>query len=522
MVRSRNIFTPIVAFAIMVLPSTFAQDPRSNEIGSVTGVVTDSTNAPVTGATVRLLSKDSAVLGSAMTDGNGAYLLSAVRPGEYMFEVEKTGLASPNPVPLILNAGEAKKLDLHFGAGRVAQSQNAGSSKPDAPAQSNQPQFFDEPKFTVAGVTDVSQYGGHGSDAALRNSESLAKSAVALSRTPPADAAVSPEPAWAKVESTSKPAADPGYITNLSRAKDLVRKRKYQEALPYLQEALKLPSADAAAQDKAALHELLGIVQEEVGNPLEAVREYQIAAELDPNEPDLFRWGAELLLHGAFEPASEVFSKGSQRSPESIRMRLGLSVAWYARGSQDEAAQMVCTASDLNPQDPDPYIFMGRMQSANAAPPDCFTERFGRFASLQPQNAMANYFYAVNLWKSRKRADDREVFAQAKALLEKSIRLDPKLAPAYLQLGIMEEEVKNPQQAIIDYKKSIELDPQADEPHYRLAQHYARLGKRNKAEEELQLYRRKQAQQAGEAERERRNMRQFLYTLKDPGAMAQP
>ena len=61
----------------------------------------------------------------------------------------------------------------------------------------------------------------------------------------------------------------------------------------------------------ADLHHLLGDVDEKLGDSLEAVRHYQRAAELDPSEPHLLDWGAELLLHHAPAPAGEVFAKGS-------------------------------------------------------------------------------------------------------------------------------------------------------------------------------------------------------------------
>jgi hypothetical protein len=52
-----------------------------------------------------------------------------------------------------------------------------------------------------------------------------------------------------------------------------------------------------------------------LGNPLEAVREYQRAAELDASEQYLFDWGTELLTHRALEPAAEVFTKGNRLFP---------------------------------------------------------------------------------------------------------------------------------------------------------------------------------------------------------------
>src|SRR5882762_9859555 len=45
---------------------------------------------------------------------------------------------------------------------------------------SEAPQFYDEPQFTVAGVKDPSETGGHGSDTVRRTTETLAKETVGL------------------------------------------------------------------------------------------------------------------------------------------------------------------------------------------------------------------------------------------------------------------------------------------------------------------------------------------------------
>ena len=125
----------------------------------------------------------------------------------------------------------------------------------------------------------------------------------------------------------------------------LAENGKAREAIPYLERAGELKpgdyenaydlalanahagnyerardSAQALLQhhDKAEVHHLLGDVQEKLGNSLEAVREYQRAAELDPSEAYLFDWGSELLLHHAPEPALEVFTQGQPPVPSFV------------------------------------------------------------------------------------------------------------------------------------------------------------------------------------------------------------
>jgi tetratricopeptide (TPR) repeat protein len=103
---------------------------------------------------------------------------------------------------------------------------------------------------------------------------------------------------------------------------------------------------EALAKATASLSQELHGRDEKLGNALEAVREYQRAAELNPSESNLFDWGAELLTHRAADPAIEVFTRGNRLFPRSARMLLGLAVACYARGSYDQAARHFFEAAD--------------------------------------------------------------------------------------------------------------------------------------------------------------------------------
>ena len=368
---------------------------------------------------------------------------------------------------------------------------SAASKNPASPGSSagtttaGAPEFFDEPQFIVAGVTDASTPGGHGSDTVVRTKEALAKDTASLS----GDAAGS----------------------HFAGGADAAVEKSLRAALE-------------REPNRAALHRQLADVEEKLGDPLPAVREYQRAAELDPSEPNLFDWGAELLMHRAFEPAGEVFTQGNRRFPNSVRMLVALGVTLYDRGAYGQAAQRLCEASDLNPADPAPYLFMGKIQAAESTPPEGMGSRLGRFAQLQPDNALANYYYAVSVWKQRKGPGDVATSSQVEFLLQKAVRLDPKLSHGYLQLGIVYSERRDFPKAISAYQKAIEAAPQLEEAHYRLAQAYRRTGEALQAERELKLYDQTKKEAAGEAERERREIRDFVYTLRDrsAGRLPQP
>ena len=516
----------------------------------------DSSGLPIAAATV-YLQKDGAQTLTARTDSEGSYRFSVLGAGVYKLRAEMAGYVVATFGPCALGPKETKRVDLTLERSTVSTPQNGSPGTSSGTSDARKPQYFDEPQFTVAGVTEAMNPGGHGSNTALQTTEALAKETASLenpaAKTESSSGMSTPSLSTPEEESLRTRAEhEPGnFELNYQVGKMLVDKGKAREALQYLERAsqlnpvdyenayeLALAHADAgqyerahaeartllarpndAVRQQAELHHLLGTIEERLGNPLDAVHEYQRAAELDPSELNLFDWGTDLLIHRAFEPAIDVFVQGNRLFPRSSRMLAGLGVAWYARGDYGQAARSLCEASDLNPEDPNPYLFLGKMQTVDSMQSDCAVERLGRFLKLQPENAMANYYYAFTL--SSHEADVNKL-AQAQSLLEKAVRLDPKLAAAHLQLGILYSQQAVTSEAISAYRKAIEANPQLAEPHYRLGQLYSRAGEKSKAQAELQIYEQLSKKTAEESERERREIQQFVYTLRQPNSAAQP
>jgi tetratricopeptide (TPR) repeat protein len=540
----------ILALTGILGPVTFQGQsvvPRPQPSGTATlqGFVRDSGGRPVANATVCLQANDARPV-TVRTDSAGAYRFSALDPAAYSLRAEMTGYVPASFNPIVLGEKESRTIDLTLAL-----------AKPAGQDLTARPEFFDEPHFTVAGVTDTTSLGGHGSDAILRNREALVKATISLSEPSPGNAP--PVSKSAPTEKSLRQAVEhqpESFDANHQLGSFLVSEGKTREGLPYLERASRLNPGDyhnacelalaragagdyeraaidvralltvrdKSAQDEAELHHLLGEVDEKLSNPLEAVKEFQRAAELNPSESNLFDWASELLEHRAVEPAFEVFTKGNHLFPRSVRMLAGLGASWYARGSYDNAAQRLCEASDLDPNDPNPYLLMGKMQAAETNSSEAIAERLGRFVRLQPQNAVANYYYAMSLWKARKSPDDVSDLPRTKALLEKAVQLDPNLGPAYLQLGILYAEQKDSSRAIAAYRQAIAATPRLEEAHYRLAQLYRQMGETAQAQAELQLYAQMSKENSEETERQRHQVQQFVFQLGDqaPPQQLQP
>ncbi len=502
----------LAASTLLVGPAAHAQSqglpsPAQPQISAtLQGTVQDSQNRPAVDAIVYLQPKGIGQTLVTHTDAHGSYRFPDLQPGTYSIRAEKSGLGDVAVNPFFVASGEAKQVVL------TLQTQKAA----ETPAAKTKPAFFDEPNFTVAGVTDSTYLGGHGSGGTLRSTETLAKATANLGKTASANSL--PSSAAAALEKPLQDAVDrePGsFEANYKLGKFLITDGRPREGLPYLERAVELNPG------KAELHQLIGDADEQTGNSLEAVREYQRAVELDANESNLFNWGAELLIHRAVEPAIEVFTRGNRAFPQSDRMLLGLAASLYAHGNYDQAARRFFEACDLSPADAGPYLFMAKVQSSEITRQEGFTRRLQRFARLQPGSALAKYYYAVNVWNLREEPDDADA-AKVISLLEESVHLDPSLGVAYLQLGTVYADRKQYAKAIGAYQKAIEVSPELEQAHYRLARAYARTGNEPKAQNEMAIFEQLSKRSAAQITRERTELQQFVVELRGRTTASQP
>jgi tetratricopeptide (TPR) repeat protein len=268
-------------------------------------------------------------------------------------------------------------------------------------------------------------------------------------------------------------------------------------------------------KDTAELHNLLGQIEEKDGNFVPAANEFEAAAHADPSEGNLFDWGSELLLHRTFDPAIEVFRHAAERYPNSPRLAIGLGMSLYSRGNYDDAVKALLKAADLNPSDPSCYYFLSKAYDSSPSQAEDVIQRFRRFAELQPKNARSLYYYAMSLWKGRRTQDAGVDVHQIESLLKKSVELDPKLAEAHLQLGNLYSDQGRYADAVPEYQNALEINADLADAHYRLGQAYVHTGQKDRAQEQLQVYQRLRAEHLAELDKQKAEIRQFVYSEKN-------
>jgi|SRR5579862_36710 len=524
--------------AMIIIFVCFTQAQQNAEQANLEGRVQDSQFKSVADALLELHTRNTGQILTAHADSQGKYSFAGLAAGTYSLRVIRSGYAATEISSVSLRAGESKTLDVTL----------VPQPTPAKDAAAGTPQFFDPPQFTVSGVTDTANAGGHGSDSVVRAQNNLAKEAAMLGK-PAASGAPGNSSSAERALREGVIHNPQSFEANHRLGSFLIDNGKARDAIPYLQSAAKMNPTDyensydltlaeaeagnfdrardeaqtlLAMHDTAELHHLLGNIDEHVGDPLSSVREYQRAAELEPSEAYLFDWGSELLAHHAPEPALEVFSRGNSLFPHSTRIRIGQGAAWFSTGAYDKAVRSICEASDESPNDPNPYLFLGMMQKGEITPSEEVIAHLRRWAKLEPDNAQANYYYALALLKSGTNLQNRNTDLEAESLLDRAVHLDSNFAAAALQLGVIHARKGDLKLAVSDYQKAIQADPRMEEAHYKLAQVYRQLGDTAKAKEQAGIYQQLAKESAANAERERHAMRQFVYTLRDQAAPQKP
>ncbi|GAC1664398.1 MAG: hypothetical protein NVS9B4_19810 [Candidatus Acidiferrum sp.] len=309
------------------------------------------------------------------------------------------------------------------------------------------------------------------------------------------------------------------FLEEAQRIKPSSYENGYDLALTYLLTGRLAPARQLVqtllhVKNTAELHNLLAQVEEKDGKFVPAANEYEAAAHMDPSEDNLFDWGSELLLHRTYEPAIVVFQEAAQRYPKSPRLLIGLGMSLYSRGKYDLAVKALLTAADLDPSDPRCYLFLSKAYDSLPDRLEDVIQRFRRFTELQPQNAIAFYYYARSLWKGKREQEASGDLQEVEALLRKAAALDPKLAEPHVQLGNIYSDRREYAASVSEYVRALEINQNLADAHYRLGQDYVHTGQKERAQAEFEIYQRLRAEQMAEVDKERAEVQQFVYSAK--------
>jgi len=241
-------------------------------------------------------------------------------------------------------------------------------------------------------------------------------------------------------------------------------------------------------QDRAELHSFLGELHSRARELQPAAEEYQKAARLDPSEGNIFDFGSQLLKFQG-DSAVTIFRYGVVKYPNSAKLHLGLGGALYSQGFVDAAASEMLAASELNPSDPHAMETLGAMEFI----PETLSQRaigqLDHLRTLYPLNGLILYYYAMTLsgrWSSQPAANSFD----PTIMLKRATVLDPRLAPAYFQLGQIYLEKNQRAEALNSFREAVRLDPKQEKYRYRSALAYKLAGHAAESAREMEIYKR--------------------------------
>lgn len=244
--------------------------------------------------------------------------------------------------------------------------------------------------------------------------------------------------------------------------------------------------------DTARIHSLLGDVQERRGNADASAREYYRAAQLAPSKSVIFQLADSLLQHkqyvGYLAESVKYFRYGVSKYPKYSKLMIGLGVSLYAAQEYDEAIRTPCAAVDLDPRDDCPVTFLGTARRVSPQLAAEVDERLRAFVARYPENAAANYEYAISLWE-RGGGQQGTNLPQVEELLVQATHRAPRWYEPHDQLGIFYESEKRYQDAIREVRRAAQLQPDFKPAHFHLASLYKHVGDTTRGAQESDLAR---------------------------------
>lgn len=470
------------------------------QAGSLSGFIRSDLGAPIQGARITLTSSDpSPVTLLTTSDAKGAYHFSSLPLGTYHLQGVLSGFETRQGVAVSISSTSADAtMDLTMNRHPSGTGSSAAGSRP---------------QFAAAGIRGLIDPGGYSAPANAAAASGLMEGVADIKRTgndsatsPSASASCALEPALKKGVEDKPESWDahlrlgefylahgqPGKaIPILERARSL--NRDDQETLEQLARAyLKAEQFDAAKnllttlhpdQNIAEIHRLLARTNEGLGKFAEASHDYQLAANQQPSEENLFGAGYELILAGLPKDAAGAFEAGVNRYPRSIQLLIGFGSAQFLEGHAAESVQTLLRAVALNPADPRPYPFLAEASGVSSEDAERVHAAFENFLRISPNDPLASYYCALDLIHVRA-ANDRRI----EDLLQHAILLDPDLVDAHYQLAVLDAGRGDYQHAAQELETVVRLSPDHKEAHYRLAIAYQRTGRTNLSAKEMQRF----------------------------------
>jgi Flp pilus assembly protein TadD len=283
------------------------------------------------------------------------------------------------------------------------------------------------------------------------------------SSTPPPQAATNAEPPSGPAQGEAAPASS----SRVKEAIDAIKAQDYAKAKELLTAARTQDPKDA----QAAYY--LGVAEQGLGKPAEAIKPYQDALALDPKltEASVNLSSALLDAGGADHAAAaaKVAKDGLKTAPDSVDLLLNLAIALGVSNNFAEAAEAYAKVVAKSPDDLKLKLEYARVLGKAGEKDKALSEleQVGRTEDPLLLTAAANLRGQLADYKG------------CVATLDKVIQKKPAAEP-YVRRGACKKETGDNTGAQADYEQAIKLDAQYAPAYLYLGRHLHFVAKKDK------------------------------------------
>lgn len=516
---SRVLLNWIVCFFCIYPSAILPQSVR--KLGTIMGTATDAQGRPLVGAKVGLnLTRPDSVLKVAETAANGTYAFANIGYGSYDIVAKLSGYL-PYTVHAVRLESQALVIDLKLKQRHDSVMSNAIESKDQLGLVSQ------KPSFVPAGVRGSTTAGGYSAAAEAEGNAAVMNHVAGLGREDLSIGTASKdivdctkETALLKRAHMSPTSYDANHEIGLFYLKhgDVLRSIRYLQlawkASPtsrdntrylasaymangqyfeaiYLLEKLAVARAKDVASDR-----LLAEAYIATNQPGKALSLFERASKLDAGEANAYQCGIGMILAGFPHNAEKIFMSALSDHPTSARLRFGLGIAEYLQDNRMEAIHSMLWAVDADPEFLPPYSLLANCSGISKNTDIQIDRRLKHYMFLHPNEADAHYNYALALWNEDRHTLKSSSTAIIESQLKRAIEINPKLAEAHFQLGVVYANSNDYSDAVKELENVVRLDPNNAEAHYRLSQAYIRVNQKYRADRELKTFELMRSEQA--------------------------
>jgi tetratricopeptide (TPR) repeat protein len=266
----------------------------------------------------------------------------------------------------------------------------------------------------------------------------------------------------------------PGLRLNLGLA--LFKLGNLKEALPEFRASLK--QAVPGSPDAERLNILMGMAHYGLAQYVEAAPFLKEAATKDPQNLQLrLALAHSCLWSKQYQCVMDTYHEILALNSESAEADMLAGEALDEMKDNAGSTKMFRAAVAANPKEPNAHFGLGYLLWTQKIYPDAAKEFQAELAN-DPRHVQAMMYLADTQIQMNQPAE-------ARALLEKVVQLDPHLSLAHLDLGILLSDAGQNEDALRELTLAEKLNPQEVNVHWRLGRIYRTLGKKDLAKAEF-------------------------------------